>query len=39
MSYVSLIIPFVLGYIAYIWRAINSKKVNEEELAHEEHAY
>jgi cytochrome bd ubiquinol oxidase subunit II len=39
MSYVSLLIPFVLAYIFYMWRAINSKKVSEEELAKEEHIY
>ena len=39
MSYVSLIVPFVLAYIAYMWRALNSKKVDQEELAKEEHIY
>lgn len=28
MSYVSLIIPFVLIYIVYVWRIINKKKVD-----------
>lgn len=39
MSNVSLIVPFVLAYIVYMWRAINSKKVSEEELSKEEHIY
>ena len=39
MSYVSLIVPIVLAYIIYMWRAINKTKVNEEELSKEEHAY
>ena len=39
MSYVSFIVPFVLAYIVYMWRAINSTKVSAEELANEEHIY
>ena len=39
MSYVSLIVPLVLAYIVYMWRALNSKKVDQEELAKEEHIY
>jgi cytochrome d ubiquinol oxidase subunit II len=39
MSIVSLLIPFVLGYIWYTWKAINSKKINEEEMKSEGHIY
>jgi len=39
MSYVSMMIPFVLAYIIWAWRAINSTKLNTEELDKEEHVY
>jgi cytochrome d ubiquinol oxidase subunit II len=39
MSYVSLLIPFVLAYIVYFWRAMNKKKITEEELKTESHTY
>ncbi len=32
MSIVSLIIPFVFAYIVIAWRAINKKKINEQEI-------
>jgi cytochrome bd ubiquinol oxidase subunit II len=32
MSYVSLAVPFVLAYIVWAWRAINNKKITEEEV-------
>ena len=32
MSYVSLIIPFVLIYIVYIWRIINKKKIDINDI-------
>ena len=38
MFYVSLLVPFVLAYIAYCWRAIDSKKIDREELK-DEHVY
>jgi cytochrome bd ubiquinol oxidase subunit II len=38
MSYVSLIIPFVLIYIVYVWRIINRKKMNVSDLKNE-HVY
>jgi len=38
MSYVSLIIPFVLIYIIYVWRLINKKKVDLSDLE-SEHIY
>jgi len=39
MSYVSLFVPFVLGYIWYVWKAMNNKKISEEELQKEHHVY
>ncbi|MGM0621900.1 MAG: cytochrome d ubiquinol oxidase subunit II [Bacteroidota bacterium] len=39
MSYVSLMIPFVLAYIIYFWRAMNRKKITEEEIKEESHVY
>jgi cytochrome bd ubiquinol oxidase subunit II len=38
MSYVSLIIPFVLIYIVYVWRIINRKKVDISDMDGE-HVY
>lgn len=39
MSYVSLMIPFVLAYIVYFWRAMNKKKITDEEMQNESHVY
>ncbi len=39
MSYVSLMVPFVLAYIVWAWRAMNSKKIDNEELEKEDHLY
>jgi cytochrome d ubiquinol oxidase subunit II len=39
MSYVSLLIPFVLAYIWIAWRAIDNKKIDVEELKNESHVY
>ena len=36
MFYVSLLIPFVLAYIVYCWRKIDSRKLTHDELAHDE---
>ena len=38
MFYVSLLVPFVLAYIVYAWRAIDSKKLTRDEIAND-HAY
>ena len=38
MFYVSLLVPFVLAYIVYCWRAIDKKKLDKEELK-TDHAY
>jgi cytochrome bd ubiquinol oxidase subunit II len=39
MSYVSLIIPFVFAYIYYFWRAMNRKKITDQEMNEETHVY
>jgi cytochrome d ubiquinol oxidase subunit II len=39
MFYVSLLVPFVLAYIVYAWRAIDKKKITKEELQGDDHAY
>ena len=39
MFYVSLLVPFVLAYIVYCWRKIDSRKITREEIAADEHAY
>ncbi len=39
MSYVSLMVPFVLAYIVWAWRAMNSKKIDNDELEQEDHLY
>lgn len=36
MSYVALAVPFVLGYVAYVWRQMDSKKLTLAELAGED---
>lgn len=39
MSVVSLLIPFVLAYIFYAWRSIDKKKIDAEEMEHDDHTY
>lgn len=39
MSYVSLLVPFVLAYIWYAWRSIDNKRINAKELESETHVY
>ena len=39
MAYVSVLVPFVLAYIIYAWRAIDRKPITAEELKQDEHAY
>ncbi|WP_315342878.1 cytochrome d ubiquinol oxidase subunit II [Hoylesella oralis] len=36
MAVVSLFIPFVLAYIVYVWRAMDSKKIDSEEIEQED---
>ena len=38
MFYVSLLVPFVLAYIVYCWRAIDSKRLDKDEIK-TDHAY
>ena len=38
MFYVSLLVPFVLAYIVYAWRAIDKKKLDKQEIKND-HAY
>ncbi len=38
MFYVSLLVPFVLAYIVYAWRAIDKKKLDKNEIQ-DDHAY
>lgn len=39
MSVVSLLIPFVLAYIVYAWRALEKKKLKLDDLKSDGHAY
>lgn len=39
MAYVSVLVPFVLAYIIYAWRAIDKKPITSKELNEEGHAY
>lgn len=39
MFFVSLLVPFVLAYIVYAWRKIDSKKIDQAEIANDSHAY
>ena len=39
MAYVSLLVPVVLAYIIVVWRAIDSKKITQDEIKNDHHAY
>lgn len=39
MSFVSILVPFVLGYIAYVWYSMDRKKLTPEGIEKEEHKY
>ena len=39
MSIVSLLIPFVVAYIWYVWRSMNRVRISEKELGKEDHPY
>ena len=39
MSFVSLLIPFVLAYIYYAWRALDLRKIDSKEMGESHHAY
>src|SRR3712207_595182 len=36
MFYVSLLVPFVIAYIAYVWRAMDRKKLTHDEIHNDE---
>jgi cytochrome bd ubiquinol oxidase subunit II len=36
MTYVAIGIPFVLGYVAYVWKLMDSKKLTTDEVINEE---
>jgi cytochrome d ubiquinol oxidase subunit II len=36
MTYVAIGIPFVLGYVVYVWKLMDSKKLTVDEITHEE---
>ncbi|MDR3181157.1 MAG: cytochrome d ubiquinol oxidase subunit II [Prevotellaceae bacterium] len=39
MSYVSILIPFVLAYIVYAWRALDLHKISKEAMKDDKHLY
>lgn len=39
MTYVSVLVPFVLVYIFYAWRSIDKDKIHVSELTDKDHAY
>jgi cytochrome d ubiquinol oxidase subunit II len=39
MSYVSILIPFVLAYIVYAWRALDLHKINKASMKDDQHLY
>ncbi|MFZ4401844.1 MAG: cytochrome d ubiquinol oxidase subunit II [Bacteroidales bacterium] len=39
MSYVSLMVPFVIAYIFYAWKSINNKRIDSKEMEEESHLY
>ncbi|MDE6240785.1 MAG: cytochrome d ubiquinol oxidase subunit II, partial [Muribaculaceae bacterium] len=39
MSYVSILVPFVLAYIWYVWRKMNATKLSASKLEKESHQY
>ncbi len=39
MSWVSILVPFVLAYIICVWRKLSAKPLTEHELEHDSHTY
>ena len=39
MFYVSFLVPFVLAYMVYAWRAIDKKAIDRKEIVEDDHAY
>jgi cytochrome d ubiquinol oxidase subunit II len=39
MSVVSILVPFVLAYIVYVWRKMNAKPLTPTDLSSDSHSY
>jgi len=39
MAFVTILVPFVVAYIFYAWRAIDKKNIDSQELKEEDHSY
>lgn len=39
MSIVSILVPFVLAYIAYVWRKMNSEPLTDKDVSQKSHQY
>lgn len=39
MSYVALLVPFVLAYIVWVWRLMDTEKLTDEEIAADKKSY
>lgn len=39
MSYVSLMVPIVVAYIWYVWKAMDNKAITKEEVENDDHMY
>ncbi len=39
MSYVSLMVPFVVAYIWYAWKSLNNTRITQNEMEEDSHAY
>ncbi|MDE6835461.1 MAG: cytochrome d ubiquinol oxidase subunit II, partial [Muribaculaceae bacterium] len=39
MSFVSILVPFVVAYIAYVWYSMDKKKLTPESLEKTDHKY
>lgn len=39
MSYVSLMVPFILGYIILVWRSMDKTKITSDEVMSDSHSY
>ncbi len=39
MSYVSLLVPIVLGYIIFVWRSMDKEKITADEIRSDSHRY
>ena len=39
MTYVALAVPFVLGYIAYVWKLMNARKLSLADVTGDDKAY